>query len=67
MFQFDSLAAFFFMGGHGVYVWACYAFTLAVMAWLVASPLLRARQILQLLHGQEARAARGSNASRIAD
>jgi heme exporter protein D len=72
MFQFDSLAAFIAMDGHGVYVWACYAFTLAVLAWLVASPLLRARQIMQSLHGQEAiarkqKAGRRNSASQIAD
>lgn len=44
-FQFDSLAAFYAMGGHGPFVWLSYLFTLMVLVWLVASPLLRARRL----------------------
>lgn len=45
-FQFDSLAAFFAMGGHGPYVWAAYGMGLLVMAWLVIRPWLQKRRFL---------------------
>lgn len=44
-FQFDSLAAFIDMAGHGPYVWLSYLFTVLVLVWLVASPLMRARRL----------------------
>ena len=44
MFQFDSFANFMTMDGHGVYVWVSYLVTLAVMAWLVAWPLVASRR-----------------------
>lgn len=45
IFQFDSFAAFWAMGGHGLYVWLSYLFTLVVLAWLVAAPLMRMRRL----------------------
>lgn len=33
-FQFESLSAFFWMKGHGPYVWAAYAITLGTMGGL---------------------------------
>lgn len=44
-FQFDGLGAFLAMGGHGVFVWLSYLFTLLVLLWLVATPLIRARRV----------------------
>lgn len=55
MFQFDSLAAFFAMGGHGPYVWGAYLLSLSVLLWLVVSPLLRKKQFLQNLSRQLSR------------
>ena len=42
--QFDSLAAFMSMEGHGIFVWSVYAITLVVMLLLVSAPLRRNRQ-----------------------
>lgn len=47
MFQFDSFNEFVQMGGHGPYVWASYVISLAVLAWLIVSPLLRKRKLVQ--------------------
>ncbi|HLS98819.1 MAG: heme exporter protein CcmD [Porticoccaceae bacterium] len=44
-FQFDSLAAFLAMDGHGAFIWLSYGITLLVLAWLVATPLIRARRV----------------------
>ena len=38
-FQFDSVAAFVAMGGHGPYIWAAYGVGLFAMTWLVVRPL----------------------------
>ncbi|MCK9563370.1 MAG: heme exporter protein CcmD [Bacteroidales bacterium] len=48
-FQFDSLAAFYAMGGHGPFVWLSYLFTLVVLVWLVVSPLMRTRRLRSAL------------------
>jgi heme exporter protein D len=55
MFQFDSFQALVAMGGHGFYVWISYGVSLAVMAWLVISPLKRKRQVLGNLKRQQRR------------
>ncbi len=44
-FQFDSVSAFMEMGGHGPYVWACYALTLAAMVFLVAKPFIEKKAL----------------------
>ncbi|WP_426416783.1 heme exporter protein CcmD [Aestuariirhabdus sp. LZHN29] len=36
---FDSFASFIEMGGHGPYVWACYAIAVLVVVFNVWSPL----------------------------
>lgn len=46
-FQFESLRDFFLMSGHGPYVWACYALTLALMLYLVLAPGIRTRQFIR--------------------
>jgi heme exporter protein D len=58
MFQFESFQDFIAMAGHGPYVWGSYAVSLAVMTWLVASPVIRKRQLRRELLIQRARAAR---------
>lgn len=55
MFQFDSMAAFTAMGGHGFYIWLSYLVTTLIMAWLVANPLLRNRQLFKVVKRQQAR------------
>lgn len=63
MFQFDSLNEFIQMGGHGPYVWASYVISLAVLVWLIVSPLLRKRKLIQEVVREQCReAARRSNA-----
>lgn len=42
--QFDSVADFFAMGGHGVFVWTVYALTTVVLVALVVVPLRRKRR-----------------------
>lgn len=56
MFQFDSLADFMAMAGHGPYVWISYAVSLAVMLYLVAGPLMRKRTTLRAVRLEETRA-----------
>lgn len=53
IFQFDSLLAFMAMGGHGIYVWACYAITLGVLALLAVVPLWQRRQLVIQLQRQQ--------------
>jgi heme exporter protein D len=61
-FQFESLAAFMAMNGHGGYVWACYAITFSALIYLVASPVIarkdfvKQQQKLQRLAEQQAAA-----------
>lgn len=42
---FDSLAALWAMGGHGVYVWSAYAISFAVLLALPLTALKRQRQL----------------------
>ncbi len=48
-FQFASFTEFFAMGGHGPFIWLSYLFTLLVLIWLVASPLIRERRLWSAL------------------
>ena len=45
--RFESLSAFFFMDGHGVYVWAAVLVSLGTLIWLVVSPILQHKQTLK--------------------
>ncbi len=42
----NHLAEVFAMGGHGVYVWSCYAITLVVLALNVMQPWLARRRLV---------------------
>ncbi|ARN75444.1 heme exporter protein CcmD [Oceanicoccus sagamiensis] len=42
--QFDSLAAFMSMEGHGIFVWSVYAIAFVVLATLFLVPLRKNRQ-----------------------
>lgn len=41
--QFESLADLFFMGGHGVFVWAVYGVAFLILAVMVSVPVRRSR------------------------
>jgi heme exporter protein D len=45
-FQFSTFADFVMMNGHGPYVWACYTITLAVLVYLLVSPLVQRRRFI---------------------
>jgi len=57
IFRFDSLQDFLQMSGHGPYVWSAYVISIAVMLWLVISPLRRRRQLLTGVLRQQRREA----------
>ncbi len=40
-FQFESLQDFWYMNGHGPYVWASYGIVALVLVYLVAAPIWR--------------------------
>ncbi|HXH02385.1 MAG TPA: heme exporter protein CcmD [Candidatus Competibacteraceae bacterium] len=56
--SFSSWQEFFHMGGYAAYVWSAYGITLAVLAWLVISPLLRQRRLKRDLARRQRRAQR---------
>lgn len=45
--NFESFSAFLAMGGHGPYVWSCYALTLAVLLFNGLAPGRRQRRFLR--------------------
>lgn len=62
-FQFESLQAFFWMKGHGPYVWACYGISLAAFVLLAVVPGQQRKQLFKLLRANKARQeAGGQNA-----
>ena len=52
-FQFESLAGFIAMNGHGPYVWAAYAITFAVLIFLLVSPVLQKKAFVKQLQKQQ--------------
>ncbi len=52
-FQFGSLSEWWFMAGHGPYVWSCYALTFAVLIWLAVAPRLRRRTFFAQMARQQ--------------
>jgi heme exporter protein D len=48
---FDSINDALAMDGHGGYVWAVAAITIAVVAWLLLQPVLSSRQLLARQRG----------------
>ncbi|WP_323843874.1 heme exporter protein CcmD [Microbulbifer magnicolonia] len=52
-FQFENIAEFLAMQGHGPYVWISYAVTFAVLAALAVYPPLRRRQLQRELQRQQ--------------
>lgn len=52
-FQFDNLAEFFNMAGHGPYVWMCYLITFIAIGYLLISPIRTQKKLLQSYKRQE--------------
>ena len=46
-FQIESLQQLLTMDGHGFYVWTAVLVSMAVMLWLIVSPLLDSRRALK--------------------
>lgn len=46
-FQFESIADFIAMNGHGPFVWAAYAITFAVLVFLFVSPLMQKKAFIK--------------------
>ncbi len=46
-FQFDSLAAFAHMNGHGMFVWTAYAIVYGILIYLTVSPLIQKKIFLK--------------------
>ncbi|WP_461518913.1 heme exporter protein CcmD [Porticoccus sp.] len=67
IFRFDSLQDFLQMSGHGPYVWSAYVISIAVMLWLVISPLRRRRQLLAGVLRQQRREAMRQHQEESAD
>ena len=51
-FQFQSLADFISMDGHGSYVWSCYLFTLLILAVLMYWPRLKKQHLMVQMRRQ---------------
>ncbi|KUJ79215.1 heme exporter protein CcmD [Microbulbifer flavimaris] len=52
-FQFDSLAAFLHMDGHGTFVWAAYGVTFLTLTALALQPRLQRRRLKRELERQQ--------------
>lgn len=55
--QFESFAAFWAMGKHGVFVWSCYAAFVVVMAVNIVAPMVRRKKLMSRLQRLEKRQA----------
>lgn len=55
--QFDSLQAFFQMGGHGLYIWSAYAITTIVLVANLLWPLVARKRMLKQAQRHAARQA----------
>lgn len=56
-FQFESVADFIAMSGHGPYVWACYGITLFVVVYLLLSPVRQSATLKKQITRQYAQQA----------
>lgn len=52
-FQFESVADFFTMAGHGSYVWFSYFITIIAITLLIQVPVWKKRQLLTQLKRQQ--------------
>lgn len=46
-FQFESIGDFIAMSGHGPFVWAAYAITLAVLIFLLVNPVIQKKAFIK--------------------
>jgi heme exporter protein D len=56
-FQFDSVQAFFDMGGYGFYIWLCYGFVFVVWAYLAFVPKWQTKTFIHQERRREQRRA----------
>ncbi len=66
-FQFDSMADFLAMSGHGVYVWTAYGITVLVLVVLAFRPLLKQRRFLSIQREQNRAQNNDRDSNRIDD
>jgi heme exporter protein D len=52
-FQFESIADFIAMNGHGPYVWSAYAITFAVLIYLLVSPVMQKKTFVKQQQKQQ--------------
>ena len=45
--RFESLSAFFHMGGHGVYIWLAYGLTMVILAANIWWPMMVRRKVIR--------------------
>ena len=57
-FQFESMSAFFAMGGYGVYVWVSMAATFGALGLLALNAGFKRKQLAKEVQAQAARAKR---------
>lgn len=56
--QFDSLQAFFDMGGYALYVWLSFGVSLVALGWIVTDSASTHKKLLKNAHQEQARQAR---------
>ncbi|KZZ44230.1 MAG: heme exporter protein CcmD [Saccharospirillaceae bacterium] len=61
--QFDSIAEFIAMGGHGFYVWLAYGLTAAIILFNVMAPVIARRKLIKE-QSQRLRRERGRSAKK---
>lgn len=52
-FQFQSLSDFWFMSGHGPYVWVCYLVTYIGLGYLVLGPITAKKRFFKQARRQQ--------------
>ncbi|WP_373819328.1 heme exporter protein CcmD [Glaesserella sp.] len=62
-FQFDSISAFFDMGGYGFYVWLAYGITFLTMGLLIWQSKREGKQIFRQVRKEQAREAQRNKQS----
>jgi len=66
VFQFESIADFFLMNGHGIYVWSSYVITLLSLLLLAILPSLQQRHFI-IQQKRQQRIEEGRNAVKSGD
>lgn len=56
--QFDSLDAFFAMGGYALYVWLSFGISFVALVWVVADSASTHKKLLRHARDEQARQAR---------